>query len=144
MTPYNKDSFSTNFESMSIGTQFSDSSNEGNIYPPYTMSYGLPSSHPSGSIGEEYGMINYPHDPKMSFQIPYQMQQGFQTSMWVNPEFPIHGEVVGRSQQIYAWHVRSYNQYYQNIMSWYEYCLHQDEIPSSNNVMEPHRSSFWF
>ena len=28
-------------------------------------------------------------------------------------------------------------------MSWYEYCLYQGEIPSSNNVMKPHRSSFW-
>ena len=63
MRPYNEDSFSASFESMSIGTQFSDSSNEGNIFPPYTMSYGQPSSHPLGSIGEEYGMINYPHDP---------------------------------------------------------------------------------
>ena len=121
---------------MSIRIQFNDSSNEGNIFPSYTMSYGQPSSHSSGSIGEEYGMINYPHDLKMSFQIPYQMQQRFQTSMWVNSEFPIHGEVAGRSQQIYAWHVRSYNQYYQNTMSWYEYCLHQDEILSSNNAME--------
>ena len=34
MTPYNEDSFSASFESMSIGTQFRDSSNEGNIYPP--------------------------------------------------------------------------------------------------------------
>ena len=40
MTPYNEDSFSTSFESMSIGTQFSDSSIKGNIFPPYTMSYG--------------------------------------------------------------------------------------------------------
>ena len=144
MTPYNEDSLSASFESMSIGTQFSDSSNEANIFPPYKMSYGQPSSHPSGSIGEEYGMVNHPHDPQMPFQIPYQMQEGFQTSMWVNPEFPIHGEVVGRSQHIYAWHVRNYNQYYCNTMSWYEYCLHQDGIPSSNNVMEPHRSSFWF
>ena len=102
MTPYNKDSFSASFEYMSIGTQFNDSSNEGNIFPPYTMSYGQLSSHPSGSIGEEYGMANYLHDPQMSFQISYQMQEGFQTNMWVNPEFPIHGEVVGRSQQIYA------------------------------------------
>ena len=81
MTPYNEDSFSASFESMSIGTQFNDSSNESNIFPPYTMSYGQLYSHPSGSIGEEYGMINYPHDPQMSFQISYQMQQGFQTSM---------------------------------------------------------------
>ena len=34
MTPYNEDSFSASFESMSIGTQFSDSSNESNIFPP--------------------------------------------------------------------------------------------------------------
>ena len=42
MTPYNEDSFSANFEFMSIGTQFSDSSNEDNVFPPYTMSYGQP------------------------------------------------------------------------------------------------------
>ena len=40
MTPYNEDLFSASFESMSIGTQFSDSSNEGNIFSPDTMSYG--------------------------------------------------------------------------------------------------------
>ena len=102
MTLYNEDSFSASFESMSIGTQLSDSSNEGNIFPHYTMSYGKPSSHPSGSIGEEYGMVNYLHDPQMSFQIPYQMQEGFQMSMLLNPDFLIHGEVVGRSQHIYA------------------------------------------
>ena len=77
MTLYNEDSFSASFESMSIRTQFSDSSNEGNIFPPCTMSYGQPYSHPSGSFGEEYIMINYPHDPQMPFQIPYQIKQGF-------------------------------------------------------------------
>ena len=101
MTQHNEDSFSTSFESMSIGTQYSDSSNDINVFPPYTMSCDQPSSHPSGSIGE-CGMINYLHDPQMTFQIPYQMQQGFQTSMWVNPEFPIHGEVVSTSQDIYT------------------------------------------
>ena len=126
---------------MSIGTQYINSSNDANVFSPYIVSYGQPSSHPSDSIGE-YGMINYPHDAQIPFQTPYQMQQGFQTSMWVNLEFPIHGEVVGTSQNIYAWYVRSYNQYYQNTMSWYEYCLHQDGIPSSNFAMEPHRSSF--
>ena len=65
-------------------TQYSDSSNDANVFSPYTMSYGKSSSHPSGSIGE-YGIINYPYDPQMSFQTPYQMQQGFQTSMKVNP-----------------------------------------------------------
>ena len=89
MTQHNEDSFSASFESMSIGTQYSDSSNDINVFPPHTMSYGQPSSHPSNFIGE-YGMINYPHDAQMSFQTPYQMQQGFQTSLWVNPEFPIH------------------------------------------------------
>ena len=101
MTQHNEDSFSASFESMSIDTQYSYSSNDANVFPPYTMSYGQPSSHPLGSIGE-YGMVNYPHDPQKLFQIPYQMQQGFQTGMWVNPEFSIHGEVVGTSQDIYA------------------------------------------
>ena len=101
MSQHNEDSFFTSFESMSIGTQYNDSSNDANVFPPYTVSYGQPSSHPSGSIGE-YRMINHPHDLQMPFQILYQMQQGFQTSMWVNLEFPIHGEVVGTSQDIYA------------------------------------------
>ena len=102
MTHHNEDSLSASFESMSIGTPYSDSSNDDNIFPPYTISYGHHSSNPSASIDEEYGMINYSHAEQMSFHIPYQMQQGFQTNMWVNPEFPIHGEVVGTSQDIYA------------------------------------------
>ena len=51
MAQHNEDSFSASFEYMSIGTQYSDSSNDANVFPPYTMSYGQPSSHPSGSIG---------------------------------------------------------------------------------------------
>ena len=144
MAHHNEDSLSASFESISIGTQYSDSFNDDNIFPPNTMSYGQSSSNPSASIHEKYGMINYPHAEQMSFHIPYQMQQGFQTNMWVNPEFPIHGEVVGTTQDIYAWHVRSYNQYYRNTMFYYEYSLHQDGIPSSNVAIEPHRSLFWF
>ena len=124
MIQHNEDSFLASFESISIDTQYSDSSNGENIFPPNTMSYVQPSSNPSASIDEEYGIINFPHAEQIPFYIPYQMQQEFQTSIWVNPEFPIHGEVVGTSQDIYAWHVRSCNQYYRNTMSWYEYCLH--------------------
>ena len=101
MAQHNEYSFSASFESMSIGTQYNDSSNDVNVFPPYIMSYGQHFSHPLDSIGE-YGMINYPHDAQIPFQTPYQMQQGFQTSIWVNPEFPIHGEIVGTSQYIYA------------------------------------------
>ena len=43
LTPFNKELFSTSFESMSIGTQFSDSSNEANDYSPYVMGYAQPS-----------------------------------------------------------------------------------------------------
>ena len=52
MTQHNEDSFSGSFESMSIDIQYSDSSNDANIFPPHTMSYDQPSLHPSGSIGE--------------------------------------------------------------------------------------------
>ncbi|KAL6313232.1 hypothetical protein AAG906_018698 [Vitis piasezkii] len=55
MEPYNEELLSGSFESMSIGTQFSDSSNEANVYPPHVMSYGQPSS----STDEEYGMSHY-------------------------------------------------------------------------------------
>ena len=50
MEPYNEELLSGSFESMSIGTQFSDSLNEANVYPPHVMSYGQPST----SIDEEY------------------------------------------------------------------------------------------
>ena len=90
MTHHNEDSLSASFESMSIDTQYSDSSNDDNIFSPNTMSYSQPSSNPLASIDEEYGMINYPYVKQMSFHIPYQMQQRFQTNMWVNPGFPIH------------------------------------------------------
>ena len=73
MTHHNEDSLSASFESMSIGTQYNDSSNDGNIFPSNTMSYGKPSSNPSASIDEEYGMIYYPHAEQMSFHIPCQM-----------------------------------------------------------------------
>ena len=108
MNPYNEELLSGSFESMSIGTQFSDSSNEANVYPPYVMGYGQPSS----SIDEEYGMSSYPSNAQLSYQLPYQMQGGFHMNTWVNLEYPIHVEAVGRTQEIYAWHVRIFNQYY--------------------------------
>ena len=74
MTYHNEDSLSASFESISIGTQYRDSSNDDNIFPPNTMSYGQPSSNLSTSIDEEYKMINYPHAEQMAFHIPYQMQ----------------------------------------------------------------------
>ncbi|KAL6316825.1 hypothetical protein AAG906_021125 [Vitis piasezkii] len=141
MEPYNEELLSGSFESMSIGTQFSDSSNEANVYPPHVMSYGQPSS----STDEEYGMSHYSPSRQMPYQIPYQMEEGFGVNTWVNFEYPIHVEAVGRTQEIYAWHVRIYNQYYRGSLTWYQYCLQQqDGVPSSINPIEPHRNSFWY
>ena len=50
---------------MSIGTQFSDSSNEANVYPSYVMCYGQPSS----STDEEYGMPGHPPFAQMSYDL---------------------------------------------------------------------------
>ena len=90
---------------MSIGTQFSDSSNEVSVYLPYVMDYGhLFQNYTIGlsSTDEEYVISSYSPSIHMSYHIPYQMQKGFQTSTWENARFFIHGEVVGRSQEIYA------------------------------------------
>ena len=73
MKKHNEDSFLASFESMSIGTQYSDSSNNISVFTSYTMSYGKPSSNPLTSIDEEYGMINYPHAVQIPFHIPYQL-----------------------------------------------------------------------
>ena len=93
MTLYNEELLLGSFESMSIETQFSDSWNEVNVYPPYVMGYGQPSS----STDEEYGMPTYPSAAQMSYQVPYQMQGGFDMNTWVNLEYPIHVEAVGRT-----------------------------------------------
>ena len=142
--PFNEQLFSASFESISIRTQFSDSSNEVNVYPPYVMVYGQPLS----SMDEEYGMPSHSPSTQMSYDsyhIPCQMQGGFDTSTWVNLEYPIHVEAVGRTQEIYAWHLRIFNQYYRGSLTWYQYCLQQqDGIPSSINSIESHRSSFWY
>ena len=62
---------------------------------------------------------------------------------WVNLEYPIHVKAMGRTQEIYAWHVRIFNQYYRSSMSWYQYCLQQqDGIPSSTNSIEHIDSHF--
>ena len=58
MTPYNEELLLGSSESMSIRTQFIDSSNEANVYFPYVMNYGQLSS----STDEEYGMSSYPSD----------------------------------------------------------------------------------
>ena len=73
MAQHTDDSFSASFESMSIGTQYNDSSKDDNIFPHNIMSYGQPSSYPSASIDKEYRMINYLHAEQISFHIPYQM-----------------------------------------------------------------------
>ncbi|KAL6326037.1 hypothetical protein AAG906_038529 [Vitis piasezkii] len=85
MEPHNE-LLSGSFESMSIGTQFSDSSNEANVYPPHVMSYGQPSS----STNEEYGMSRCSPSTQMSYQVPYQMEGGFDINTWVNFEYLIH------------------------------------------------------
>ena len=71
---------------MSIGTQFCDSSNEANVYPPHVMSYGQPSS----STNEKYGMSRCSPSTQMSYQVPYQMEWGFDINTWVNFEYLIH------------------------------------------------------
>ncbi|RVW83982.1 Retrovirus-related Pol polyprotein from transposon TNT 1-94 [Vitis vinifera] len=60
MEPYNEGLLLGSFESMSIGTQFSDSSNEANVYPPHVMSYDQPSS----STDEVFGYKAFSHVPK--------------------------------------------------------------------------------
>ncbi|KAL6326563.1 hypothetical protein AAG906_008425 [Vitis piasezkii] len=67
MEPYNEELLSRSFKSMSIGTQFSDSSNETNVYPPHVMSYDQPSS----STDEEYGMPCCSPSTQMSYQVLY-------------------------------------------------------------------------
>ena len=77
MAHHNEDSLSASFESMSIGTQYNDSSNDDNIFPPNTMSYRYPSLNPSASIDEEYGMINYSHAEQMSFHTHIKCNKDF-------------------------------------------------------------------
>ena len=68
--PFSEQLFLASFESMSIATQFSDSSNKANVYTSYVMGYGQPSS----STDEEYGMPSHSPSAKISYNsyhIPY-------------------------------------------------------------------------
>ena len=67
MAQYNEELLTTSFESMSIGTQHSDSSNDVNIYPPYAMGYGQHST----STEEEFGMPTYSLSTQMLYGVPY-------------------------------------------------------------------------
>ena len=105
MAPFNEDSFSTNFESMSMGTQFSDSSNEANVYHAYMIRYDQPPQNyamGSSSANENYGMSSYSLSTQISYHVPYQMQGGFEPSTWVNLESLIHVKAMGKTQEIYA------------------------------------------
>ena len=73
MMPYNEDSLSASFESMSIETQLSDSSNKANIYVSYAMSYGQPSPNLSSSTDKEYERYNYPSSTQMPYYLLHQM-----------------------------------------------------------------------
>ena len=68
------------------------------------MGYGQPSS----SMDEEYGMPSHSPSAQMtcdSYHVLYQIQGEFDTSTWVNSEYPIYVEAVGKTQEIYAWHL---------------------------------------
>nr|CAN81812.1 hypothetical protein VITISV_020893 [Vitis vinifera] len=107
MMPYNEDSLSASFELMSVETQFSDSSNEANIYAPYAMSYSQPPQNLSSSTDEEYERYNYPSSTQLPYYLPHQLQQqGFQTSTWENPGFPIHGQDYMTIGGGLGWHLR--------------------------------------
>ncbi|RVW75461.1 hypothetical protein CK203_061509 [Vitis vinifera] len=70
MTSYNEELLSGSFESNEYRNSILVTpQNEANVYPPYVMGYGQPSS----STDEEYGMPTYPSTTQMSYQVPYQM-----------------------------------------------------------------------
>ena len=112
--PYNNDSFFAIFESMNVGTQFSDSSNEANIYPPYIMTilgYGQPfpnSSISSSSTNEEYGMLTILFYTNVILHSISDVRRISNEHMG-ETKVSYHGEVVGRTQEIYAWHIFTYN-----------------------------------
>ncbi|RVX01126.1 hypothetical protein CK203_022736 [Vitis vinifera] len=54
------------------------------------------------SMNEEYGMSRYSPSRQIPYQVPYQMEEEFGVNTWVNFEYPIHVEAVGRTQEIYA------------------------------------------
>ncbi|RVW26902.1 hypothetical protein CK203_104184 [Vitis vinifera] len=60
------------------------------------------------SMDEEYGMPSHSPSAQMtcdSYHVLYQIQGEFDTSTWVNSEYPIYVEAVGKTQEIYAWHL---------------------------------------
>ena len=112
----------------------------------------------SMSMGTDPSDESYPHDIHGTPQFDWATQNIFQYPLsqmlhggpnmyqqcdgWVNPHCPIHGITVGRDRGTYEWHVHDYTQNHFNVMSWYQYCLNQDGMPSF--LFEPARNSFWY
>ena len=101
MMPYDQENLSISFGSMSIGTDHTYSSNEPN-YTHYPCAYGFESSN---NHLKSFGLFNF-----SSSRFPHEVcdLQNVESSNWVNTQFPIHGQIVGRNQQTYTWHVRDY------------------------------------
>lgn len=128
------------------------------FFPPYILMfmYGQPPSNSlmdSSSTNEEYDIFNYSPSTQMSYHMSYQMQGEFQINTWENPKFPIHGKVVDRTQEIYAWHVHTYNRCYFHpclqIFSSKRYIYQQNNLPNnqtdrqSTYVLESASKMFW-
>ena len=65
-----------------------------------------------------------------------------QSSSFHHPYYPLIGETVGSSKDIYDYHIQHYNLYYMSHMSWSDYCTFVDQRVSYDSYQQP-RFSFW-
>ena len=93
--------FQSVLELMSIGTDHTFSSNEPKFtHYPYAYSFESSDDH-----SRSFGLYNYLFS---RFAHEVRDLQNTRSNNWVNKQFLIHGQTVGRNQQSYMLHIRDY------------------------------------
>jgi hypothetical protein len=105
------------FDSMSLGTEPSGTSNEYHDHEcGGQFGYGEYGYNPYGEVHAQSGVYGY-----------NQLEQVHDQSLIsAHPYYPLIGETVRSSQEIYEYHIHNYTSNYMDRMTWFDYCIFLD------------------
>ena len=84
-------------------------------------------SFDSISLGSGTGTSNESQEGNNQYGYNQCAEVSDQSSSFHHPYYPLIGETVGSSKDIYDYHIQHYNLYYMSHMSWSDYCTFVDQ-----------------
>ena len=116
-------------------------------FTPESSETTYPINYGQSSYGSSYKYDSYSGYPPLpqppQYTKDYIGSQGQLISVRAHPDFPLYSTYVGLDQYNYDSHVQTYLSSYRNSMTWYEYCLLQNEQPHTFQFQLPRHSSFY-